>query len=100
MIKLVGFDSGKLSSKLCKDEFVGSISITVVEDDGVTKVHGVGLMVKDRENVSDLGFGSIVNVLAEKNGGLVEVGGLTAKRAEGIKDIANVGSLLHQGRAA
>jgi hypothetical protein len=40
----------------------------VVEDHGVTKVHGVGLKVSNRKNVPDLGSGSILNILAEKNG--------------------------------
>jgi hypothetical protein len=69
----------------------------VVEDNGVTKVHGVGLKVRDREDVPDLGSGSTVNILAEKNGGLLEVRGLTQKRTEVIKDTANLGSLLQRG---
>ena len=35
----------------------------MVEDNGVTKVHGIGEEVKDREDVSDLRFGSAINLL-------------------------------------
>jgi hypothetical protein len=66
----------------------------MVEDNGVAKVHDVGLKVRDREDVPDLGSGSTVNILAEKNRGLLEVRGLTQKHTEVIKDIVNLGSLL------
>ena len=39
----------------------------MVEDNGVTKVHGVGEKVRDKESVPDMGFGSTVNILAKKN---------------------------------
>jgi hypothetical protein len=69
----------------------------VVEDNGVSKVHGVRLKVRDREDVPDLGSGSTVKILAENNRGLLVVRGLTQKHTEVIKDIANLGSLLQRG---
>jgi hypothetical protein len=63
----------------------------------VSKVHGVGLKVRDREDVPDLGSVSTVNILAEKNRGLLEVRGLIQKRTEVVKDIVNLGSLLQRG---
>jgi len=62
-------------------------------------VHDIRKEVRDREDVPDLCFGSTVNILAEENGGLLEVRGMTRKRAEVIKDTVNLGSLLQRGSA-
>ena len=71
----------------------------MVENNGMAKVHDIRKEVRDREDVPDLCFGSTVNILAEENGGLLEVRGMTRKRAEVIKDTVNLGSLLQRGSA-
>lgn len=55
----------------------------------MAKVHGNRKEVREREDVPDLCFGGIGNVLAEQDRGLLEVGGLTRKDAEVIQYTAS-----------
>ena len=55
--------------------------------------------IRNRKGLFNLRFGMVVNILAEENGGLLEVRGMTRKRAEVIKDTVNLGSLLQRGSA-
>ena len=86
MIALVSFDRSQLGSKLVDDKGISSISVIVVEDDGMTKVQGVGEEIMDREDVSDLSFGVAVNIITEEDRGLLEVGSLSRGVAEVLND--------------
>ena len=94
MVELVRFD--RRGFELIDDEFVSFIPIIVVKDDGVTKVHGMR-EIRNRENVSDLSSGMAINMLTEKDGRLLEVGGLTRHVTEVLQDAANIRSLMHRG---
>lgn len=40
MVKLVGFYCGELRFKFCNDEFISCVSVIVIENDRMTKMHG------------------------------------------------------------
>ena len=69
----------------------------MVENNGMAKVHGIRKEVRDREDVPDLCFGGIGNVLAEHDRGLLEVGSLARGIAEVRHDWSNGRSLIDCG---
>ena len=68
----------------------------MVEDNGVTKVHGIGEEVKDREDVSDLRFGSAINISAKMDRRLLQIGHLIGQIVEIVQNTTDVGGLMHR----
>ena len=92
--ELVSLDSGQLIFEFVNNELICSVPVVVIENDRVTKVHGVREERRNRENCSNKSFGMAVNMLAEKDGGLLKVGGLTRQIAEVIQDASIISSLM------
>jgi len=68
MIEFIGLDSSKLGSKFVDDELIGFIPISMAEDHGMAKVKSIRKQIRHRKDSLNLGFGKIVNILAEEDG--------------------------------
>lgn len=96
MVELVRFHRSSFSLEFVDNKLICLILIVVVEDNGVTKVHGIRKEVRDREDASDLRSGSAVDIPAEVDRRLLQIGHLTGQVAEIMQNSANVGGLLHR----
>ena len=94
MVEFVSLYCGELGPKFVKDEFIGFGPISVAKDQRVAEVEGIGSEVLDRKNVSDELLGGWVNIFAEENGRLAEVGCLTRDGAKLMESVADVVCLL------
>jgi hypothetical protein len=68
MIQLIGFDSSELSTKFINNEIVSFGSITVVENERITKVDGIRIEIRHRENIFDSLFSMGINMFTKEDG--------------------------------
>lgn len=68
MIQLIGFDSSELSTKFINNEIVSFGSIAVVENERMTKVDGIRIEIRHRENIFDSLFSMGINMFTEEDG--------------------------------
>ena len=73
MIQFVGPDSGKLRTKFVENEIISFVPVPVIENNGVTEVHGIRKQIRDRKDSFNLGFGGTINILTERNGRFLEI---------------------------
>jgi len=97
VIQFVGPDSGKLRTKFVENEIISFVPVPVIENNGVTEVHGIRKQIRDRKDSFNLGFGGTVNILAEKNGRFLEIRNLTRELGEVVEDGIDGHGLSHRG---
>jgi len=66
MIKFVRLDSSKFSPEFIDDEIIGFVSIPVIENHRMAKVHGIWQKIRNRKDLFNLRFGVTVNIFAEE----------------------------------
>lgn len=71
------FDRYEFGLEFVQDEIIGFVSVLVIENERVTKMHSAWYKVKDREDVSDFDFGGYVYIFAEKDGPFLKIWSLT-----------------------
>jgi hypothetical protein len=85
MVKLVSFNNSKFSSEFVENKIISFISVVVVENNQVPKVHSVREEIRDKKNISDVRSGSCRHIFTKKARGLLEAGNLArgVRRAHG-----------------
>jgi hypothetical protein len=67
MIQLIGFDSSELSTKFINNEIVSFGSIAMVENERMTKVDGIRIEIRHRENIFDSLFMMGINMFTKED---------------------------------
>ena len=100
MIKLIGFDSSKLGFEFVEYELIGFGPVTMIKYEWMAKVDGIRGKIRDRKNVLDSPLALFIYILAEHDGRLSQIRGLTRGSTERLENRVDLHNLLMIGLAA